>query len=149
MIVLSGHFDSWSSRSLNNILSSHPWFLYLHSWLTSSMREATTLFVDPAGILCLHVGHDVILADDVQLWQMMCPEEQLEIGILRGIVKHTGHCNAASISDNLSSVSMLYFCEYLLTWVSKILTAHARIYANNLVCVCVCCYVLPPFVKCS
>ena len=32
---------------------------------------------------------------------------------------------------------MLYFCVYLLTWVSKIFTAHARIYTNNLgVCVC-------------
>ena len=39
--------------------------------------------------------------------------------------------------------SMLYFCVYLLTWVSKILTAHARIYTNNLVCVFVVMFCLP------
>ena len=39
---------------------------------------------------------------------------------------------------------MLYFCVYLLTWVSKIPTAHARIYTNNLgVCVFVVMFRLP------
>ena len=41
------------------------------------------LFVDPAGRLCRQVGHDVTLG--LQLWQMMCPEEQLEMGRLRGM----------------------------------------------------------------
>ena len=55
----------------------------LATWLAWWIREATKLFAARAGILCRQVGHDVTLG--LQLWQMMCPEEQLEMGRLRGM----------------------------------------------------------------